>query len=72
MMKIMDNGATVYWEEGEFDDALNLMCVCGHKLSEHGCVPWWTEKVIWVSQCTFCTPWRTDNPCNQFRINNEA
>jgi hypothetical protein len=40
------------WETTEdFTQLLDKRCICGHKLSEHGHVPFWTLKTMGVSQC---------------------
>ena len=56
-----------------FINALSLICICGHKLSEHSFYPIESTKTIATSQCVLCglTEDKQDFICKQFKAGDE-
>lgn len=74
-MDIQINGAAIVVGEGEMQEALDLLCVCGHKLSQHAYVvsyyfPDQTHHTLYSSQCVICMSNVETNifDCPKFRI----
>jgi hypothetical protein len=73
-MRIEMNGKFVYAEDSDLGDVLNLVCVCGHTLSEHACpMYYWEGKPYFItSQCTHLIPnfitAKLKFCCEQFRV----
>jgi len=73
-VQILFGGQTIVLDVNTDDQekAYELLCVCGHKLSEHACPIFWyypdaLHHTIYTSQCTHLL----DNHkfhCEQFRI----
>jgi hypothetical protein len=71
-MNIQFNGTIITVEVDELESAYELKCVCGHKLSEHGCWIQWNypdpfHHTMHQSQCTQC---RVSDKfeCEKFRM----
>lgn len=68
-MKIFANGGFIVMDEGDdHNDAYNLMCVCGHKASEHGMWMSWATHTFFMSQCVMCPLDAGEFMCPRFRI----
>lgn len=65
-------GSVVTLDNEDVQEALNLRCKCGHKLSGHGFVPTIDYPVpgqttIYVSQCVFCPIVDGEFTCRRFQ-----
>lgn len=68
-MKIHQYDGTwiTYDSEDELPEIYDLMCTCGHKLSHHAFVVFWSTNNVFPSQCTMCPIEGGKFGCEKFR-----
>lgn len=75
VLNINSNGKFIKLEGDEWDEMIELVCVCGHKLKEHSFTHGFGTTRTWItSQCVRCGFAKKDEEhpqgfvCEQFRI----
>lgn len=76
-MKINGRGSSIIFDAGNSDDqsaCYELVCVCGHKLSEHASPIFWyypdpQHHIIFTRQCTHFSKEDSNKfCCDQFQV----